>query len=80
MRLDAYIAMLQRKLEEVGNLEVAMTQGGYYAEGIFADLYEEAGTEWIELGRDIKWKDGVSYYTPSNKQEFLVLGHSYQSY
>lgn len=80
MKLEDYIGMLQRKLEEVGNLEVAMTQGGYYADGKFADMYDDPKVESIELGRQIHWVDGKAVYGESNVQKFIVLGHSYQSY
>lgn len=80
MKLEDYIAVLQRKLEEVGNVDVAMTQGGYYADGRFADLYDEPQIEVIDLGSRYIWVDGVSHIAPKNEKTFLVLGHSYQSY
>jgi hypothetical protein len=81
MKLSEYIDVLKTRLQELGvDPEVCMTQGGYYAEGVFADMYDSPVLRDIELGREIKWKDGQSYYTPSQVETFLVLGHSYQSY
>lgn len=82
MKLSEYIEVLKEKLVELGvDPQVVMTQGGYYAEGVFADLYDEPELRTIELGCEFKWgKDGKSYYTEPKPQEFIVLGHSYQSY
>lgn len=72
MKLEDYIEMLQRKLLVVGNVEVVMTQAGYYADGAFADLYQDPELEQVTV--KYRW-DG-----PDEKETFLVLGHSYQSY
>lgn len=80
MKLEDYIEVLQKKLKEVGNVDVAMTQSGYYADGRLADLYDDPAIEEIELGSCYVWEDGVSRKMPSEKKNFLVLGHSYQSY
>lgn len=73
MKLSEYIEILQRKLAEMPqDPEVAMTQAGYYSDGAFADLYEDPEIE--EVKTRIRW-DG-----PDEKANFLVLGHSYQSY
>jgi hypothetical protein len=71
VKLEDYITMLQRKLIVLGNVEVAMTQGGYYADGPLADLYDDPQLEDVKMW---EWK------TPERVETYLVLGHSYQSY
>lgn len=79
MKLSLYIEMLQRKLVEYPqDPEVAITQGGYYAEGCFADIYDQPTVKVINLDTS-RWEDGVLVKTVDSK-EFLVLGNSYQSY
>jgi hypothetical protein len=80
MHLSQYIEMLNKVLEEHGDHEVAITQEGYYSDGLFADLYLPAELEEIDVGRKHVWVDGVSHQTPSDRRKFIVLGHSYQNY
>ena len=48
MKLKDYIEMLQKFLvdnEHLSDTEVCITQDGYYADGMFADIYEEPELE-----------------------------------
>lgn len=67
MLLSEYIEVLQAALLATGDKPVEMTQGGYYAEGWFADLH-------IPPTIDEYDGDGRA------DTDFYVLGHSYQSY
>lgn len=82
MKLSEYIEVLKGKLEELGvDPEVVMTQKGYYSDGIFADLYEEPEMRRVQISDGYGWAKGsyVKIEEPV-KKDFLVLGHSYQSY
>lgn len=62
MLLSEYIENLKETLENDGDAEVCITQEGYYAEGMFADI-----NEFPE--KLIQKKDSKVYW---------VLGHSQQ--
>lgn len=73
MKLSEYIEMLQHKLAELPqDPDVAFTQAGYYADGILAELEEDPQVRTIDIR--LNWSD------PHELKDFLVLGHSYQSY
>lgn len=81
MKLSEYIEVLKEKLAELGvDPQVVMTQGGYYSDGVFADLYEEPQIEEIQINESHGWVNGKYVQQAPILQEFLVLGHSYQSY
>lgn len=71
MKLSEYIKLLQELEPTHGDLEVAFTQEGYYAEGKFADLYEEPEAKSFLIKNLVK---------ETVKKDFLVLGHSSQHY
>lgn len=82
MKLSEYIEVLKAKLVELGvDPDVCMTESGYYAGGVFADLYEDPQLESIEVR--YPWgtlPDGTYGRLPDCNETFLVLGHSHQSY
>ena len=81
MKLSEYIEVLKQKLVELGvDPDVCMTEGGYYADGPFADLYDEPQIEEIKIKGGYGWVDGSYVRVETEKKTFLVLGHSYQSY
>lgn len=80
MKLEDYINILQGRLELVGNVDVAITESGYYSEGKFADLYEIPEMKSIQINNEYKWVDGDYKRVDPIYQDFLVLGHSHQSY
>lgn len=67
MLLSEYIAVLQNTLATTGDKPVEMTQGGYYADGWFADLYVPPTID--EYDSDCR-----------ADTDFYVLGHSDQRY
>lgn len=71
MMLSDYIEILKGRLEELGDIEVAMTQRGYYADGPLADLHSMPVIEEVTLNR---------YRDDQSTKEYLILGDSYQSY
>ena len=71
MKLSEYIVMLQEFALNNPDLEVCMTEAGYYADSPFADLYDKP---------EIKECDVSTEYKVRTMQPFIVLGHSYQSY
>jgi hypothetical protein len=71
MMLSAYIQILIGKLDDVGDIEVAMTQNGYYADGPLANLWSDPHVEKITLHK---------YTDAEETKTYLVLGNSYQSY
>ena len=79
MTLSEYIKRLQALEENHGHLDVVMTQSGYYADGILAELYQYpeiktvAGKQPVKTGEK-NWQD-----IPINMKA-IVLGHSHQSY
>lgn len=80
MKLSAYIETLQQKLADLGDVEVAITQSGYYAEGQFADFYEIPKLQHLCIAGGWRWVDGKQVHVPEAYQDFLILGHSHQSY
>lgn len=80
MKLSEYIEVLKQRLEELGvDPEVAMTQGGYYSDGVFADLYDEPQIEEIQINDGYGWVDGKYVRQEPIMKDFLVLGHSYRA-
>lgn len=82
MKLSEYIEVLKQALSDLGvDPEVAMTQSGYYADGVFAELYDEPQIEELQVNSSYAWVDGkyVKKEEPDNRA-FLVLGNSHQSY
>lgn len=81
MTLSEYIKVLQEVEEQHGNLQVVMTQSGYYSEGSFADLFDYPEVQTIksyyEEVIDGDWSKRKRI--PTNN-EYVVLGHSHQSY
>lgn len=81
MILSEYIKRLQALEENHGHLEVVMTQSGYYAEGQFADLFDfpeiKTTEDYYEETIDGDWskRKRIDF-----SKEYLVLGHSHQSY
>lgn len=67
MLLSEYIKILKSTLKTHGDKPVEMTQGGYYADSRFADVYVPPIIE--EYNGDCR-----------ADTDFYVLGHSYQSY
>lgn len=64
----------QKMLEQValhGDFPVAVTQDGYYADGVFADLYEPDAPMMLKEYTSSGYVDRGMHF---------VLGHSYQSY
>lgn len=93
MKLQEYINVLQSWLEqnpEAADMEVVMTQEGYYSDGDFADLYDEPEIEGISIHKtDESGKfmyETVRFYTrevnmPVKEiRKYVVLGHSHQNY
>ncbi|WKV20469.1 hypothetical protein 16Q_076 [Pseudomonas phage 16Q] len=81
MKLSEYIEMLQHKLAELPqDPDVAFTQAGYYSDGAFAYLYDEPQIEEIQINESYGWVNGRYVQQAPILQDFLVLGHSYQSY
>lgn len=82
MLLSEYIEVLKAALVTNGDAEVAMTQSGYYSDGMFAELYDVPEFERVELGRTSYWDNVAKAYkaTPSNMVDMCILGHSHQSY
>lgn len=81
MKLSEYIEVLKQKLVDLGiDPEVCMTEGGYYANGPFADLYDEPQLEDINVNDGYGWVDGRYVRVEPDVKSLLVLGHSYQSY
>lgn len=82
MLLSEYIKMLKRTLVEHGDHHVAITQDGYYAEGIFAQLYTKAELQILdERPNRYKWIEGIHTLVEEGVTcKYVVLGHSYQSY
>lgn len=80
MKLSEYIEVLKQKLVELGvDPDVCMTEGGYYANGPFADLYDDPQIEEIKIS-GYGWVGGAYTQIEPEMKSFLVLGHSYQSY
>lgn len=48
MTLSDYIKVLQALEAEHGDKPVAMTQRGYYSEGLFADLFDQPEIQTLE--------------------------------
>jgi hypothetical protein len=81
MTLSEYIKVLQALEPDHGDTHVCMTQGGYYADGKFADLYDMPEIETIEFYyEEIIDGDWWKRKRIPYKQEYLVLGHSSQNY
>ena len=83
MKLSEYIKMLQEYSKTVEDIEVCMTQHGYYADGEFADLYDIPEIKTIIVKEaNLKFIRGIGWTTisPEIKQQFIVLGDSYQNY
>lgn len=79
MTLSEYIKRLQALEENHGHLPVVITQAGYYADGVLAELYEYPEVKTVSGVHPVRtiekgWQD-----IPINMQA-VVLGHSYQSY
>lgn len=81
MTLSEYIKRLQALEENNGHLPVVMTQSGYYADDQFADLYDfpevkPLGDYYEEtIGGDWSKRKRINY-----TKEYVILGHSHQSY
>lgn len=81
MTLSEYIKRLQALEENNGHLPVVMTQSGYYADGQFADLYDfpeiKPLGDYYEEVIDGDWskRKRINY-----TKEYVILGHSHQSY
>lgn len=81
--------MLQEFLQKHGeDLEVCMTEGGYYSSGPFADLYEEPEIQEITFtyeelkpgfDKPFSWNK-ADYIKKRKTQTYIVLGNSYQNY
>lgn len=80
MMLKDYIEMLQRKFDNYGNVEVAITEEGYYSAGRFAEVYDEAELSQINMAGGYRFVNGNPVKVPDNFKNFLVLGHSSQNY
>ena len=83
MKLKDYIEMLQKFLvdnEHLSETEVCITQEGYYADGMFADIYEEPEPE-VKSYFNVE-RNAYNYDTKTTKvtKQFIVLGHSSQNY
>jgi len=83
MKLKDYIEMLQKFLadnEHLSETEVCITQEGYYADGMFADIYEEPELE-VKSYFNVE-RNAYNYDTKTTKvfKQFIVLGHSSQNY
>lgn len=68
MLASEYAAKLLERVKIHGDYPVCITQSGYYAEGMFAELMEP---ESPEIVKEWNTKGGQLYY---------ILGHSHQSY
>lgn len=81
MTLSEYIKVLQELEADHGNLQVVMTQSGYYADGGFADLFDSPEVKKIhsyyEEIIDGDWSKRKKIPTCN---DYVVLGHSNQSY
>lgn len=88
MKISEYIHMLQEFSKTCDDLQVVITQSGYYADGDVADLYS------IPEVKEVVFRDATYKYvdipgvrgrtrvlvTPASKERTIVLGHSHQSY
>ncbi len=86
MKLSSYIEMLQQYVKdfpEHADIPVCMTQGGYYSDGPFADLYLPPEKEVVNYNINVL-VDKNRKFGPTrlerHSEEFIVLGSSYQSY
>lgn len=71
MKLARYIRMLEGKLDDLGDVDVAFTQSGYYSDGPFADIHSDPVMEDVVID---------AYRDTETTKRFLVLGNSHQSY
>lgn len=81
MTLSEYIKRLQALEENNGHLPVVITQSGYYSDGQFADLFDfpeiQTLKNYYEETIDGDWskRKRIEF-----SKEYVVLGHSHQSY
>lgn len=81
MQLEDYINILRGRLDRLGNVDVCMTESGYYSDGPFAELYAIPEMKSIKINDGWKWIDGEHVKTNEPEyKDFLVLGNSHQSY
>lgn len=81
MTLSEYIKVLQSLEVEHGDLQVAMTHGGYYADGNFADLFDHPEVRNIKsYYEEIIDGDWSKRKRIETNNEYLILGHSQQNY
>ena len=83
MKLSEYINMLQEYSKTADDLEVCITENGYYSDGPFADLYDLPEVETIVTkAANRVFKEGVGWTTlePEYVNTFIVLGNSTQNY
>jgi len=83
MKLKEYIEMLQdyqKNNPQLADIEVVITQQGYYADGGFADIYDEPEFE-TKTYNNVEYS-AYNYQTKTTKvtKQFIVLGHSSQNY
>lgn len=77
IRLKEYIAILEGKLLEYGNVLVGITEEGNYSGGGLADLYENPRVEFLHFGEETNTQD-IIVHKSSIRRGILVLGHSDQ--
>lgn len=71
MKASEYARLINKAVKEYGDLDVCMTQSGYYADGIFAQLHAPQMQELDISDYDADVEVMVKY---------IVLGHSLQTY
>ena len=77
IHLEDYIKILQEKLKEHGNIEVAICEEGNYSSGQFAELYDDPAVE--EFKFYIPWVLPDGTLTPGSEvRKVLVIGMSNQ--
>lgn len=86
MLLKDYVKLLESYVSEYGDVEVAITQEGYYSDDPLAELYTRP------LLQNIKHRAHYHYVTdsegalvwkvnkPETNKEYFVIGHSEQNY
>ena len=83
MKLKDYVEMVTKFKDNnphLSEVEVCITQDGYYAQGEFADIYDKPGVEAKSYFNVIYNSYGDETKTTRVTKEFVVLGNSSQNY
>jgi hypothetical protein len=82
MKLKQYIEILQKFNDDnphLSEVEVCITQDGYYAQGEFADIYDEPKFK-VKSSFNVEYNP-YNYNTKTTKvtKQFVILGNSTQN-